>query len=479
VRSLEDARRDAEAARSRRDAILDDLERIKATGDNAGQSQRRENLEAGLAKAEREVEQLRDEVTEGLAEGIRLGIFGTDPAQPDYDIRRPAAGESRDNGDPHLRGVRDQALSAIERYSDASDSADRVEHLVRAEDPTGVGARYISAVGNPNYSSAFSKMLQDPITGHLRFGPEEVEAVRAATTATQWLERAGPLVTTTTGVPVPFQLDPSLMISGTGALNPLRRVARVETITAGTWKGATSAEVAAAYQAEAAEVGDATPAMTQPSITSQRGTAFIPFSVEIGQDWDTIVADLGRLLADGRDVLDATKMLTGTGTNEPGGILNIGGTGGLTTTQRVLSGGAGAVAIGDVYALKQALPARFIANATFAMHPTRLDGVFRLVASGSTTEPQIMPQGRNGPLVGKPAEEWSSMTTAVATGSKWAIFGDFSNFLIADRLGFQVELIPNLFGAAFRPTGQRGLLGIWRSGSGVLVANAFRYGETS
>lgn len=45
--------------------------------------------------------------------------------------------------------------------------------------------------------------------------------------------------------------------------------------------------------------------------------AFIPFSFELGQDWDSIVAELGRLLADGLDVLDTTKMLTGTGTNEP------------------------------------------------------------------------------------------------------------------------------------------------------------------
>ena len=72
------------------------------------------------------------------------------------------------------------------------------------------------------------------------------------------------------------------------------------------------------------------------------------------------------------------------------------------------------------------------------------------------------------------------MATAVTTGSKWAIVGDFTNFLVADRLGFSVELIPHLFGASNRfPTLQRVLIGIWRSGSGVLVANAFRYGETS
>ncbi len=429
----------------------------------AGLKQEREELIAEIGEvAERQqyLEQLaRDPST--------YTENGADPGRPQH--------RTVDTDKPHWI-ERDKALRTIERFSphQHSDAVDRVDRLVRDGDPTGIGAQYIEAVGDPAYATAFGKMLKDPSTGHLRFSAEEVEAVRKATSS--MFERA--MATTTTGVPVPYQLDPSIMVSGTGALNPLRQIARVETITQGIWKGATSAEVAAAYQAEASEVTDASPAMLQPTITAQRGTAFIPFSFELEGDWDTVVNELGRLLADGRDVLDATKMLLGTGTNEPGGLLNIGGTGGLTTTQRVQSAGAGAVAIGDVYALKQAVPARFLANATFTFHPTRLDGVYRLVAAGSTTEPQIMPQGRNGPLLGKPVAEWSAMTTAVATGSKWAIVGDFTNFLIADRLGFYVELIPHLFGASQRPTGQRGLFSIWRTGTGVLVPNAFRYGET-
>ena len=426
-------------------------------------------------KEEREV--LVSEINEGEDRQQYLATLARDPRNVESGSDE---GHPRRSGNPDTTKLgwieRDKALRTVERYSkeQPTDAADRIDRLVREEDP--LGAQYVSAVGNPHYATAFSKMLKDPVSGHLRFSAEEVEAVRKATSST--FERA--LATTTTGVPVPYQLDPSIMISGTGALNPLRRIARVETTTEGTWKGATSAEVTAAYQAEASEVTDATPAMLQPSITAQRGTAFIPFSIEVGQDWETIVAELGRLLADGRDVLDATKMLTGTGTNEPGGILNIGGTGGLTTSQRVLSAGAGAIALGDVYALKQALPVRFLQNGTFTFHPTRLDAVYRLVAAGSTTEPQIMPQGRDGPLLGKPVEEWSAMTTAVATGSRWAIFGDFRNFLIADRLGFSVELVPHLFGATNRfPTGQRGLFSIWRTGTGVLVPNAFRYGETS
>ena len=59
------------------------------------------------------------------------------------------------------------------------------------------------------------------------------------------------------------------------------------------------------------------------------------------------------------------------------------------------------------------------------------------------------------------------------------MLGDFkTGYLIADRLGMQVELIPHLVGATNRfPTGQRGLVAIWRTGGGVVAANALRYLE--
>jgi hypothetical protein len=57
-----------------------------------------------------------------------------------------------------------------------------------------------------------------------------------------------------------------------------------------------------------------------------------------------------QLVADAKDVVEATKFLTGTDERAVG-VLAIGSTGSLTTTQRVLSAGAGAVAIGDVYVL--------------------------------------------------------------------------------------------------------------------------------
>jgi HK97 family phage major capsid protein len=374
-------------------------------------------------------------------------------------------------------------MRTIERYWNARDltrhAADRLDELVSKRDPVGFGARYLTAVGSPHYASAFGKMVMDPTMGHLGFSKEEVEAVRIVTQADRMRSLAEG-TGATGGFAVPFSLDPSIIMTGNGALNPIRQLARVETIATDIWKGVASDGVVASYGAEASAVTDASPTLVQPSIDTQRMTIFVPFSIELGQDWGSLQQELVRLMADAKDVLEATKFLLGTGTNEPGGILNIGGTGGLTTTQRVQTAVAATFSVADVYTFKQALPARFIPSASFAWHPNRLDGIYRFVASGSTTEPQIMPDGRNGPLLGKPAYEWSTMATTTTTGSKIGLYGDFkTGYRIVDRIGMQVELIPHLFGAAQGnlPTGQRGLFAIARNSGGVVAPNALRYLE--
>jgi HK97 family phage major capsid protein len=134
--------------------------------------------------------------------------------------------------------------------------------------------------------------------------------------------------------------------------------------------------------------------------------------------------------------------------------------------------------IDDVWDLKGNLTnTRFAANARFAGNSAMFDRIYRMTPSGSTSEPQAMPT-REGPLCGYPKIEWSTMVNTTTTGSRVLILGDFQNFLIADRLGMTVELIPHLFGATNRfPTGQRGLYAYGRTGTTTAVQNAFRYLE--
>jgi HK97 family phage major capsid protein len=55
-----------------------------------------------------------------------------------------------------------------------------------------------------------------------------------------------------------------------------------------------------------------------------------------------------------------------------------------------------------------------------------------------------------------------------------AIFGDFSNYVIADRIGMTVEFIPQLFGSNGRPTGQKGWFAYARHGADSVNDAAFR-----
>ena len=70
------------------------------------------------------------------------------------------------------------------------------------------------------------------------------------------------------------------------------------------------------------------------------------------------------------------------------------------------------------------------------------------------------------------------MQATIVNATKIMVVGDFSYFLIVDRIGMTVELIPHLFGATNRyPIGMRGIYAYGRTGAGVAAVNAFRYLE--
>ncbi len=402
-----------------------------------------------------------------------------------FDPRRlvdRAGWVSAPGADPRLQQYRSAAMHTIDRDQRGSvlgsTAADRLDKVLREGDPLAQTARYLNAVGADAYRSAFTKLLRDPMQGHLRFGPDEVEAIREASWATQAAEMRAVMATSSTGFPLPLTVDPSIILTGSGALNPIRDISSVITIGTHDWKGVSSDGVTAAYVQEGTEATDATPALVGPQISTQQGRAFVQYTIEASQDDPSLQAQLVQLIGDAKDVLDATKFLTGTGTNEPSGILNVGGTNGLTTTQRVLTATTAAFAVGDPWLLKAALPARFIPATTFAANPSTLDTAFRFVGGNSTEPYQFADGDRAGPFLGRPVVEWSTMATGATTGTKLIVGGDFgTGYKIVDRLGMSAELIPHMLGSNRLPLGVRGLYVYWRTGAGVVALNAFRYLE--
>ncbi len=70
------------------------------------------------------------------------------------------------------------------------------------------------------------------------------------------------------------------------------------------------------------------------------------------------------------------------------------------------------------------------------------------------------------------------MASATTSGTVLAILGDFSRFLIVDRIGTTIELVPNVVDGDGLPVGKRGILARKRVGSDVLDVNAFRFLKT-
>jgi HK97 family phage major capsid protein len=244
------------------------------------------------------------------------------------------------------------------------------------------------------------------------------------------------------------------------------------------WNGLTSGGVTVSRVSEGTEAGDNSPTLAQPTVTPQRVQGFIPFSIEVGQDWTGLQAEMARELAEAKDVEEATSYTTGTGTPPAAqGVIT-----GATTT--VTAGGTAAFAGADLYKVEEALPDRFLPNAQwlgtrFAYNKIRqfdTAGGASIWTKSLTENIGTDASGNTGyELLGYPANRVSTMTAALTTGSKILVLGDFSRFAIVDRIGMDIELIPHLFGAANRrPTGQRGIYAIWRNDSRVLDANAFR-----
>ena len=102
----------------------------------------------------------------------------------------------------------------------------------------------------------------------------------------------------TGGAGIPIAIDPTINLSSNGAINPIRQLATVRTMSTRELRLVQSEGVVAQYQAEAAEAVDNSPTLVQPVITAQRCTSFVPFSFELGDDWAGLVQELTQLIAD-------------------------------------------------------------------------------------------------------------------------------------------------------------------------------------
>jgi HK97 family phage major capsid protein len=328
-------------------------------------------------------------------------------------------------------------------------------------------ARHLLTTGSPGYRRAFTKYL----SGQPRTGAED-----------QMLYRAMSLTTTSGGFAVPYVLDPSLIPTSNGAVNPYRQIGNVIQISVDEWRGVSSGGVTPAFQAEAAASTDVSPTLAQPTVSTEMARATIPYSIEIGMDWGSFASEMAGEIQDGKDVLEATKFAVGSGTNEPFGVVT-----GATTV--FTAADTDSIVLADIYSWHNALPPRFRNGAIATFNNNILDKIRQIDTAGGSgmLQPNIqlrsaaqvasMQDGRAGvDLFGHPVYEASGQSGAVTTGQLIGVIGDFGRYYkIVDRVGLTVEVVQHLQDATTGfPTGQRALFAYWRVGAKVLHANAFR-----
>lgn len=325
-------------------------------------------------------------------------------------------------------------------------------------------ARYVIETSSPAYLRAFSTWFRNPERGHLEWD----EAQREAYQRVQTLSRTMSIGTTTAGgFLVPVALDPQILISGTGSVDPMRELARVETTAQNVTQFVTSAGVTASWDAENAEVSDDSPTLAQPAITAFKGQAFIPVSFELFED-SNIGSQVGRLLADAKSQLESVAFTTGTGSAQPKGVI----TSLVAGAASVLTSAGSAISVADMITVQNALPPRWRPNASWMLNLSIMN------------QARILPLYTNGPalltggeILGWNVRENSAVDGTIAAGTTHdyvVLAGDFSQYIICDRIGTSLEFVPNLFGASGRPTGTRGFLMHWRTGGDVVIQDAFR-----
>jgi HK97 family phage major capsid protein len=421
-----------------------------------------EETSDGLVRREREILQ------EGLNSGELRGIEGSQPGSVEYGGDE---GFDRDRGPlGQLRGEARRTIANAVRAGTLPDyAAEKATGLL--ETGTGqdmsIASRWAVATGDPAYLGAFVKLIADPTRGHMLWTNREKDAYQKV----RELRTAMDTTSTHGAEMIPLTLDPAIMLTNAGSINPLRRISRVVTTASNTWQGVTSAGATAEWKAEGVQAADGSPDLASVSVPLFLADVDVVYSYEVEQDALSFIQELSRIMRDAVDNLVSTAYTTGGGSTAPQGII----TGLAGTASEINGGGSEALDVGDPLLLQNALPARFSARAQWCANIA----IINAIGAFETTNGALrFPEVSQGQLLRKPLNELSNMDGAInaaATANNYVlVYGDFqAGFVIVDKIGSTLEILPG-FGANNRPTGQRHAFLTFRTGSEVVVPNAFR-----
>lgn len=359
------------------------------------------------------------------------------------------------------RDIRERAREAVQeiRYEAVPVPDVAREVALRHVENTPGAAELFMATSSPDYMSAYRTWLRS--AGAPIYTAAEAEAVRASMS----------LTSANGGYSLPFLLDPTLIATGSLGRNPIRGIARVESGTQNVWHGVTISNVTTYWKAEGSAFTDGSPTTGGPSVTAAQLTAYVTLSDELFED-SSLAGQLGGRVSEAFDDAESAAFVVGSGSTAPKGIITaISATAGclVTATTRASFTAASAV---DTFAMLNAVPSRYEDRATWIGNKATFNTIRQQVV-GTAGVPVVDMMERNA-LLGSPWRSCSSVTSTTTSGNFLMVLGDFSNFLIYDRLGTTAEFIPNVVDGSGIPTGQRGFVFRKRVGSDCLAVDAFR-----
>lgn len=358
------------------------------------------------------------------------------------------------------QAYRDGAMRIVESavfptLRDKASSQANIEQLL-AKDKTGSLAHRIIGTGSPVYQKAFEQYVTRGLPG---MSPQFQAAMQTYSD-------------TDGGFAIPFTIDPTLVLTSDGAVNPLRQISTIKQIVTKAWQGVTTEGIVAGYKASetTAASDDAPTDLDNPTATPVGAHVWIPFTAEFAEDYGSqLQAELGGLIQDSKDVLEADKFVMGDGSGEPEGIVAAIIT---DTTSLVTTITDNVFARADLNKLEEAVPPRFRPRSTILANLA----IRQLIRSfGTAGEPtNALYDATANTLLGYPFRELSAMDNVATDAKEIVLMGDFRFFVIVDRVGLAVEYVPQVFDGSGLPLGQRGIYARWRNTSKVLSFNAFR-----
>ena len=428
-------------------------------------------LESTLRELDVRLEQANFERT-ALA-NFRAGAYeSTDPVASPQVMRRGDPWTGGDLHQSHGDDLRARALTAMERMAGDDGAREAAYNIVARNAPTTRNgeavAQWALVASNPNYASAFEKVLRDPVRGHLSWTAQEQSAYRDVAAMEQ---RIGSTSTASLGYAIPTHLDPSFIMDSVGVSHPFRQIARVEQLAdGGTWNGVTTAGTSLVFSTEGAEVADGTPSLARSGIPVFRQHGFIGSSFEAVQDVPNLSSEVGRLFVDATEVSESAAFTNGNGTTAPQGVV----TALMAESSRWIAHATNSTFVAtDLMRAQEHLGARWQKNASWI---GSLSYHNRVRAMGDEYYGRTVNLGQpvSADILGRPAHEASNMSTALSTITNTAfVYGDFNNYVIVDRIGSQVSFIPHLMGASGRPTGQSGWYLFRRVGAECTTTTSF------